>query len=205
MTLITDAVREELSTLYSGPSRFYHNLSHVDTLLKLLNQHRSHFTDPDAIEAAIWFHDAVYDSRAKGDANEVASADLAVAHLREGQDTSSIDADRLEKIRVMIVATATHTVPSFVPENTAAEADAALFLDMDLSILGAGEDVFAAYEAAVRKEYSWVDDDGWREGRSDVLARFLAREYIYHSVLFRRLYEAPARRNLEESLRRLAA
>ncbi|KAK4098144.1 hypothetical protein N658DRAFT_526514 [Parathielavia hyrcaniae] len=197
MTLITPAIRTELTALYSSPTRHYHSLTHVTALLTLLSAHRRHFADPDAVEAAIWFHDAIYDARAEAPgANEKASAELAVAHL-----TGLVEARHLAWIRSVIEATATHTLPEDLDDGETS--DAALFLDMDLSILGAGEAEFDEYEAAVRKEYHFVDDDGWRAGRAAVLRTFLNRDRLYQSDLFRGLYEDAARRNLGRSLRRL--
>lgn len=196
MTLITPAIRQELTALYSSPTRHYHSLSHVTALLTLLSTHRDHFADPEAVEAAIWFHDAVYDPRAQGPSNEVQSAELAVARLSE-----TVQARRLAWIRDVIEATAAHALPDGLGEREAA--DAALFLDMDLAILGAEDVEFDGYEAAVRKEYEFVDDEAWRAGRAAVLRRYLERERVYHSDLFRGLYEDAARRNLRRSLERL--
>ena len=196
MALITPAIREELSTLYSSPTRHYHSLNHVTALLSLLSTHRQHFADPDAVEAAIWFHDAIYDAQAKGPLNEVQSAELAVARLAR-----TLDPKRLEWVREVIEATATHSLPKRLEGGEAG--DAALFLDMDLSILGAQEAEFDVYEAAVRREYAFVEDEAWRVGRAAVLRRFLERERIYQSDLFGGLYEDAARRNLRRSLERL--
>jgi predicted metal-dependent HD superfamily phosphohydrolase len=197
MTLITPAIREELTALYSFPTRHYHSIRHITALLTLLSTHRQHFADADAVEAAIWFHDAIYDARAKGPSNEVQSAELAVARL-----AGLVDGKRLGWIRRVIEATATHTLPEGLADGEAS--DAALFLDMDLSILGAEEAEFDEYEAAIRREYDFVDDEAWRVGRAAVLRSFLEREWVYHSELFRSLYEDPARRNLQRSLGRLA-
>lgn len=197
MTLITPAICEELLALYSSPTRHYHSLHHVTSLLDLLSTHRHHFADPDAVEAAIWFHDAIYDARAKGPANELQSAELAVSRL----SGAAVEPKRLGWIRSVIEATATHTLPQGL-DGPEAE-DAALFLDMDLSILGSEDVEFDEYEAAVRREYGFVDDEAWWTGRAMVLRRFLARDRVYHSDLFRALYEDAARRNLTRSLERL--
>jgi predicted metal-dependent HD superfamily phosphohydrolase len=191
MTVINDKIKLELSQLYSAPDRIYHGLGHVETLLKLLDRYRAEFSDPEAVEAAVWFHDCIYDTRAKD--NELKSAELAVTRL-----TDSVEEMRLSRIHDMIEATATHTVPRF--SDPKATIDAAMFLDMDLSILGADEPQFDAYEAAVRKEYDWVDDEAWRKGRAEVLTRFMARPYIFYSEVFRDKYEVAARRNMGRSL-----
>ncbi len=66
---------ERLITAYSAPDRHYHNLDHISECLGELDAARHLAADPVAVELALWFHDAVYDSRAT--ANEERSADLA--------------------------------------------------------------------------------------------------------------------------------
>ena len=123
-------------------------------------------------------------------------------------------AERIERIKVMIEATAGHRLPSGeqlgVPAETADDGsregfvrDAAMFLDMDLSILGADEAEFDRYEEGVRREYAWVGEEEWRAGRAAVLRGFQDREHIYFSDLFRGLLEEKARANLRRSLARL--
>ena len=63
---------------------------------------------------------------------------------------------------------------------------------------------FDAYEAAVRREYAWVDDPAWRSGRATVLKRFLDLPAIFKTDTFRRLFEAAARDNIARSLATLA-
>lgn len=196
MSLVDSATKTELTELYQAPDRHYHGMRHIEALLGLLATHRSAFADPEAVEAAIWFHDAIYDSRRKD--NETASAALVAARLRGRAEDG-----RLARIVAMIEATATHQVPEF--ENKAARQDAALFLDMDLSILGAPVEVFDAYEAAVRREYGWVSEADWRAGRAAVLGNFLARQHIFYSDIFAALFEAQARANMERSLKALGA
>ncbi|KAK0641808.1 hypothetical protein B0T16DRAFT_296056, partial [Cercophora newfieldiana] len=201
MSLLTPTTLTELTALYNHPSRTYHSLSHITTLLSLLSTHHSLFTDPPAIEAAIWFHDAIYDSHAKTPSNELHSAAMAVSALRD-----TVHPDRLERIKVMIEATASHVLPSAEELRSSDEGyvrDAAMFLDMDLSILGAEEGEFERYERGVRREYAWVGEREWRKGRGDVLRGFLERERIYHSEVFRGLLEERARGNLKRSLERL--
>ncbi len=109
-------------------------------MLALARHYRASLHDPEAVEAAIWFHDAIYDSRAKD--NEAQSAALAEEKL-----AGRTDPERLGRIGTMIVATATHELPSL--QSLGDEhfiGDAALFLDMDLSILGAAPEAFDAYE-----------------------------------------------------------
>lgn len=194
MSLVDETTRAELTRLYQADDRHYHGIRHIEALLGLLTQYRAEFVDREAVEAAIWFHDAIYDSRAKD--NEAQSAALAAEKLQ-----SRVDAPRLARIIRMIEATATHEVPAF--EEASAERDAALLLDMDLSILGAPEKTFDAYEDAIRREYDWVSEADWRTGRGAVLRNFLARPRIYHTDLFTDRFDARARANMARSLEKL--
>jgi predicted metal-dependent HD superfamily phosphohydrolase len=193
--LIDEALKLELSALYRRPGRHYHGLAHIEALLALVDDYRERLADPEAVEAAIWFHDAIYDSRRSD--NEARSAALAAEKL-----SSRIEPARLSHIVAMIEATATHALPDL--EDEGANSDAALFLDMDLSILGAKKSAFDSYEAAVRREYAWVDDKAWRSGRAAVLKKFLARPHIFHTEAFRERFEAEARKNIARSIAALA-
>ena len=192
--LIDTALKTELSALYKAGDRHYHNLTHIEAMLALAGDYQALLHDPEAVEAAIWFHDAIYDSKAKD--NEARSAALAEKKL-----AGRTDAGRLGRIGAMILATATHQLPQF--DDAAATRDASLFLDMDLSILGAAPDAFDAYERAVRREYGWVEEPMWRAGRGAVLNSFLARPHIFHTEEFRRRFEPQARLNMARSLETL--
>lgn len=192
--LIDGTLKSELSALYRTNDRHYHGLAHIEAMLALAGDYRGLLDDPEAVEAAIWFHDAIYDSKAKD--NEAQSAALAETKL-----AGRTDPGRLGRITAMIVATATHQLPR--SDDAAAIRDASLFLDMDLSILGAAPDAFDAYERAVRREYGWVEEPMWRAGRGAVLKSFLARDHIFHSEEFRRRFEPQARQNLARSLQAL--
>lgn len=191
MSPVDAALKAELTKLYTAPDRHYHNLAHVETLLALAAQYRAEIADPDVFEAAIWFHDAIYDSRAKD--NEAKSAQLAREWL-----AGRISAERLRRVVAMIEATATHRPPAF--GDARADEDAALFLDLDLSILGAEPAAFDAYERAIRAEYAWVEETAWRAGRAMLLKNFLDREYIYQTAVFREACESRARANIARSI-----
>ncbi len=190
-TLIDEEVKKELCVLYGAPGRHYHGLAHIKALLALMEEYRDQLADPQAVEAAVWFHDAIYDSRRSD--NEAASATLAADRL-----SSRTAPARLSRIVAMIEATASHVLPDLGDE--AATRDAAFFLDMDLSILGAPRDTFDFYEAAVRREYGWVDDEAWAVGRAAVLRKFIERPQVFHTKAFGQRYEAVARENIERSI-----
>lgn len=192
--LIDQTVKNALRARYQGPDRHYHGLTHIEAMLTLARENRALLDDFEAVEAAIWFHDAIYDSRAKD--NEARSAMLAGEML-----AGRTDPERLSRIEGMILATATHEPPDL--GDARANSDAALLLDMDLSVLGASPDAFDAYERGVRREYQWVEEPMWRAGRAAVLKSFLARPRIFQTEPFRQRLEAQARKNLENSLQAL--
>jgi len=97
---------------------------------------------------AIWFHDIVYDPRAKD--NEERSADEAAVFL---QGTEFVDS-----VRILILATE-HNEES-------GSRDARLLCDIDLSILGSERELYQTYSKAIREEYAWVSDEEYRAGRA---------------------------------------
>ena len=194
MSLVSEEVRALLVGIYTRPDRHYHDLRHIKAMLALAEGHANEISDREAVEAAIWFHDAVYDTR-RAD-NEEESAKFAMQVLADAATE-----ERLELIAAMIRASAKHGIPELMQEGAAK--DCALFLDMDLAILGSPAAEFDAYERAVRLEYGWVPEEAWIAGRSQVLRSFLARPLIYATTQFRKSHEAPARANLTRSLARL--
>ena len=196
MTLISESLRAELAAAYATGGRHYHDLHHIETLLAMADACADDIADREAVEAAIWFHDAVYDTQRED--NEARSAALAEAQL-----AGMASDERIARIAAMIRATAGHAMPDVI--DAAARQDCALFLDMDLAILGSPAADFDAYEAAVRREYGWVTEPQWRQGRRAVLAAFLARPAIYSTARFRASHEAAARRNLARAIARLDA
>jgi predicted metal-dependent HD superfamily phosphohydrolase len=191
---MSEPLRIELAGAYTAPDRYYHGLRHIEALLGQAQACADAIADHDAFEAAIWFHDAIYDTRRHD--NEERSADLAAARL-----AGAAAEDRIARIAAMIRATADHRVPDFADPR--ATQDCALFLDMDLAILGAAPEDFDAYDEDVRHEYAWVPEPQWQAGRRAVLAGFLAQQAIYATARFRASHEAAARRNLGQAIARL--
>jgi predicted metal-dependent HD superfamily phosphohydrolase len=178
-----------LDDLYAQPDRHYHNWDHIARCLEELAPLRSRCRDPLALEMAIWFHDAVYDPRRHD--NERESALLA----RRAGGALGLSPALLDEVEGLILLTDHRRVP--------AAADARLLLDIDLAVLASGRRRYAAYEAAIRREYDFVAEKDYRLQRSRLLESFLTRPAVYTSPRFRRRYEARARRNLRAALARL--
>lgn len=177
-----------LSARYAEPQRAYHTLRHVGHCLDELESARFLAADPVAVEMALWYHDAVYDPRAKD--NEEKSAELAIAVAR----TMALSPEFAARVAGLI-RVSTHQAPS-------GGGDAALFADIDLAILGRPEAEFDEYEGQVRREYAWVPEPAFRAGRSAILRSFLDRPSVYATEFFRKKYEAAARQNLSRSIAR---
>lgn len=180
----------ELLSAYNGPGRHYHTIEHVEACLAVFRQFDHLAQRPHEIEIALWFHDAVYDTRR--DDNESRSADWATAYL----NGRGVDDGAISRIAAMIRATKHHE---------AADPDTALLLDVDLSILGMPPDVFRAYDAAIRKEFDWVPESQFRDGRTRILTGFLERDRIFRMPQVFARYESQARSNLVRAIEALAA
>lgn len=173
---------------YREPHRGYHSLSHPETMLVQLFALQDRFSWWEPVEIATWWHDAIYDPSRHD--NEVQSAVLMRDDLRGLADQRLID-----RAATLIEATAHHAVPEGLEPNVAH--GIALFLDVDMGILGAAPAAFAAYEAGIAAEYVPVYGvENYRAGRVMVLTSFLARERLFLSDHFHNLLEERARANL---------
>jgi predicted metal-dependent HD superfamily phosphohydrolase len=170
---------------YTETPRFYHNLSHVNSLLRQAADFV--FDDAEAVQMAIWFHDVIYNPLSGN--NETDSAELAVICLQD----LDFPPDKIKRIRQMILATQKHS-PADLDE------DGRIFLDLDLSILGSGEEIYDKYRQAIRREYSFVPYFLYRRSRRRILQNFLARETIYYTEKARQRWENQAQTNLNNEI-----
>jgi predicted metal-dependent HD superfamily phosphohydrolase len=179
----------ELLEAYCQPHRAYHNAAHLEDCFRQFDRAQDQADRPDEVEAALWFHDAVYDPHASD--NEERSATWAAQALQG----AGVNPDAVSRVAAMVVATKHDREPD--------TPDGGLLLDVDLSILGREPEVFAAYDRGIREEYSWVPEEHYRTGRAAILEGFLRRPAIYRTEFFRVRFEARARLNLERSIARL--
>ena len=63
---------------------------------------------------------------------------------------------------------------------------------------------YAAYAAAIRAEYAWVEEARYRSGRAAVLRSFLDRPAVYRTPALHAAWETTARINLAAELGSLA-
>lgn len=185
---------EALAAAYAAPPRAYHNFDHVQAVLR-------HYHDialapgwrqPREIYLALCYHDAIY-LPGRSD-NEARSAEFARGEwARHGLQTE-VD---IERVAQLILMTARHGKL----ERPAVDAEAALFLDADMAIVGSDAAAFDRYDAAVAEEYrALVPAFIYRFKRKHFLRELLASPRIFLSDYGHARWDAPARDNLRRAL-----
>jgi predicted metal-dependent HD superfamily phosphohydrolase len=178
-----DALRELTDRLGSADRRF-HNLEHIAECLRNLDEVATLVRDRDAIELAIWFHDAEY---TPGDAtNERRSAEL-FARLAVG-------ASPVLRRRVCGLILATR-------HRTAARTlDRRYIEDIDLIGFGAPWDVFMHNGDLLRHEFASQSDRQYYTGQVAFLSMLARRREFFLTDYFRSRYEATAKENIRRLL-----
>lgn len=187
-----DAVRS-LIDRYSEPHRAYHNLTHIldciDELNEFDHQYKDDLTgipglpalDRSKLVLAIWYHDAIYDPKAKD--NEEKSAEIFTLEAQ----SAGMSSEAVRDIGDMILATKSH-----VSEHP----NTSILLDIDLSILGRDPVTFAEYDAQIRAEYDFVPRLIYYPKRYEIMQGFLKRPRLFITDYFHKKYDAQARTNL---------
>ncbi len=176
---------------YAGSERRYHDIAHLDEVLRHVDELAADATDADVVRLAAWFHDAVYDPRAAD--NEERSARLAEKVLAELR----VDDRTIDEVARLVRLTADH-------HPDPGDADGAVLCDADLAVLAGSPDRYQAYARAVREEYAQVGDDDFAAGRLVVLRSLLDRPTLFTTAGARADWEAAARDNVTAEIARLA-
>lgn len=182
-------VFEQLVAAYSGRDRHYHGLGHIAECLAELDSVEQLAVNPRTIEAAIWFHDVVYDGRRQD--NEERSADYGDAHLKQ----LGCGPDFRDEVRRLILLTRHDRAPS--------DTDGKLMVDIDLASLSRTPEIFDRNSNLIRQEYAHVSYADFARGRTQMLGRFLQRPRIYYTDVFHDRYEPQARINLQRVIARV--
>lgn len=182
-----DAAGRALIARHDRPWRRYHALGHLDFLSGEIERHRDRIAEPARLILAAWFHDAIYNTLRKD--NEARSADLAARTLPGLGASETLTA----RVCALIQATADHA-------SGGADADDALFLDMDCAILGAPAQTYDRYARQIRFEYGWAPSGLYRRGRRAFLSAQLARERLFHTGAYEDAFGGQARANLAREL-----
>lgn len=179
-----DPLGQALIHAWDEPQRVYHNQSHLIWLLDEADRRAALIRDSAFVGYAVWFHDAVYEPGRPD--NEMLSADWARASLLH-------DAEFAARVARVIEMTKHHAQGD-------AQGDAALFLDMDVAILGAPWETYCAYAADIRAEYPHIADPAFAAGRSAFLAKQLEEPRTFRTEIYQYELGETARANMRWEL-----
>ena len=189
-SVAAETVYGRLIELYGEPHRRYHTLNHIRHCLREFDRAAARMADPDAVEMALWFHDAIYQPGARD--NERRSADLF-------RQWSGGRADPVFQQRVddLIMAT-THREP---PDR----GDAGFVVDIDLSSFGLPWEACERDGRLIRAEFAGVADDRYYPDHLRFLRALQGRSTFFCTEFFRQRYEPVARENLARIIADLRA
>ncbi len=176
------AIHQRLLDAYREPQRFYHTLEHIEHCLGMFELCKPELEQPDAVELAIWFHDAVYVPGATD--NEVRSAERYRDHA------DGVHADDFVALVMRLILATLHD------GNSLDDADADYMVDIDLSSFGLDWDGFLRDSKNLRRERPAVSDEDFYRNQGDFQKLLLARERFFHSTFFQQRFEQRARANL---------
>ncbi|MEO0686684.1 MAG: hypothetical protein AAFY76_16995, partial [Cyanobacteria bacterium J06649_11] len=180
------AIWTDLVAAHSVSTRHYHNLEHVRDLLNLTLA-QPVVSSLTTLELVAWFHVYIYEPQQQdNEINSAIAATTALTRLKVSPST-------IKTVKQIILSTQKH-------EPLIEGIDNLIFLDLDLAILGTSTARYQKYAAAIRKEYSWLSNHDYQQGRKRVLSNFLNRNNIYYTDYFYQNREAQARVNLAREI-----
>lgn len=173
---------------YGNSSRHYHNIEHLAHCLQemlWLQNNSKEKVNYEQLCAAILAHDIIYGSH-KDVSDEVLSAELLLEYLGTQY-----------KMAYKLVLATQH-----FSEKKKYSLEEKIMRSIDLTILGQCKKVYKKYAKNVRIEYSYIDDERYKEGRGKVIEKFLLQEKIFEADIFNH-YEEIARQNLKKELSKM--
>lgn len=70
---------DKIALNYSSGSRHYHTLQHLENLMLLLSEYKTHINNWDAHQFSVYYHDLIYDASSTD--NEEKSAEMAIVDM----------------------------------------------------------------------------------------------------------------------------
>ena len=168
------AVFDDLHTRYTAADRRYHDIHHINDCLQLFDKGRALVRNP--MPSSLRSGSMMRSMTATNPTMRRPARAWRIRLMQLGVPRAT-----RQSVCDLILATQ-HNAPP-------ADPDAALLVDIDLSILGEPAPKFDAYEAGVRFEYAWVTESAFRAGRSQVLQSFLDRPRIFTTDYFGAAFE----------------
>lgn len=199
---LLEAWFSRLIMLHNQETRHYHTTVHLWEMIQYLDllQSAKYTTlngeDHDEIFVvillSIFFHDAVYDG--KSGTNEEDSAQLFVTFAEEMDVPPAIKTSVVD----YIIATKKHQT-----DGESSSSLLALFLDLDMAVLGKQDTAYRQYAALIRQEYAFVPHSEYCSKRADVLETFLQQGRIFATPVMHQVLEQQARTNIRNEIESL--
>ncbi|MDO5672514.1 MAG: hypothetical protein Q4G30_06625 [Actinomycetaceae bacterium] len=189
---------QSLVTRLTDPSRFFHNLKHVQDVLTAIDTLAESTRHPEHVRAAAWYHGARMSSNIEsiykgfGGEDPIGSADYCAIEL----SAMGIDLATIAEVCDLIRPLVRHS-------SSEGDIDAQVLSDADLWILSAEPQKFKEYRDQVRLEYAHLPIGDYIRARLDILGSLLKRKRIFVSPLTTS-WESNARENLQAEIERLA-
>ena len=188
-----DIAFTRLQKAYQEPQRVYHSAEHSNDCLRLMDEYVDFTGNNDdrlIVELAIWFHDAIYNTRSGH--NERDSA----AWARQFLQSNHADPALVSTTQDLIMC----TVPQAIPTGPLQQQ----MKDIDLAILGAAPEQYQRFETDIRQEYHWVPRFIFNRKRREILQGFLNRPSVFYCTPFQQAFEQQARHNLVRAIKSLS-
>jgi len=177
----------EIKTAYTAPGRHYHNLNHLDYMMKKADEYQEEIQDLHTLKLSIFYHNIVYVTNRSD--NEERSSEIA----RDRLEKLTVPEAKIARCEFQILATKSH--------KKTGDNDTNYLLDFDLAYLGESPSLYREYSENIRKEYSQYPDALFKQGRKKALEHFLKMVRIYKTEEFYKKYEKQARENLRSELK----
>lgn len=174
----------ELMRLYAEPHRRFHTLQHIDDCLRRFDEVDALIKHPDAVEIALWFHDAIYVPGAPD--NEERSVTF---FQRESSGATPAFAARVADL---IMATK-HL-------ESAQSGDLGFMVDIDLRGFADPWELFMAKGDELRAEHADQSDADYYRAQLRFLGRLENRPFFYCTPYYRSRYEKTAKQNVRRLL-----
>ncbi|ASV44135.1 hypothetical protein PBI_SCTP2_120 [Salicola phage SCTP-2] len=192
--------------LYGFRHNGYHNLNHIDELLKTLDTHQTDISHEDtyklknedlfALVCVIIFHDVIYIAT-EGD-NEDKSAEIAQHYLRQ----ISVNETQVKIIGDVIRDSKDH-IPRFGDYKGGNRRNylGQLMFDLDFTPLGKSYNDFRDDGKRIFNEYSnTVSKEDFNKGRIQFLKSMFEKERIFNLDYFYNRYEVATRSNIQKEI-----
>lgn len=195
----TDRKYEYVKSAYEG--RDYHNITHIENMLHVLNQYQFAFTEEEIIQlkAAILFHDFVYDVKDKMALNELLSAEAYMDYIKQNGWESF---GYIHEVIRLIMVTKYHFSPLFSPKTNTEK----FMMDIDLITFAFEYYEFRNVNEDITNEFinlGGYDKETVLSKRKAFLRSILTNKSLKFHTDFFKIYETTAYQNIERYLNEL--